>query len=163
PRKTFPRAIIISGLSIAAVYLTGTISLLWALPQSQVSIISGVNMAITKAGAQHGMPWLGPPIALLMTLAGLGGGGPLPIPAAPRLRRRPRLLSPADLRADAPAVEDALVRDALPGGLLGALHRGRAVGRHGQGGVPEARQRDADRLLPSLPLHVCVRDPPSRG
>ncbi|HEY1250556.1 MAG TPA: APC family permease [Thermoanaerobaculia bacterium] len=75
PKKTFPRAIIISGLSIAAVYLTGTISLLWALPQGQVSIISGVNMAITKAGAEHGMPWLGPPIALLMTLAGLGGVG----------------------------------------------------------------------------------------
>jgi amino acid transporter len=32
-------------------------------------------MAITKAGAEHGMPWLGPPIALLMTLAGLGGVG----------------------------------------------------------------------------------------
>ena len=75
PKKTFPRAIIISGLSIAAVYLTGTLSLLWALPQGQVSILSGVNMAITKAGAEHGMPWLGPPIALLMTLAGLGGVG----------------------------------------------------------------------------------------
>lgn len=75
PKKTFPRAIVISGLSIAAVYLTGTISLMWALPPSQVSIISGVNQAITKAGAQHGMPWLGSPIALLMTLAGLGGIG----------------------------------------------------------------------------------------
>src|SRR5262249_45473864 len=30
PRRTFPRAIMISGLSIAAVYLTGTISLLWS-------------------------------------------------------------------------------------------------------------------------------------
>jgi glutamate:GABA antiporter len=75
PKRTFPRAIVISGLSIAAVYLTGTISLMWALPPGQVSIISGVNQAITKAGAQHGMPWLGPPIALLMTLAGLGGVG----------------------------------------------------------------------------------------
>src|SRR5689334_7426180 len=75
PKKTFPRAIVISGLSIAAVYLTGTLSLLWALPQGQVSILSGVNMAITKAGAEHGMPWLGAPIALLMTLAGLGGVG----------------------------------------------------------------------------------------
>jgi len=75
PRRTFPRAIVISGLSIAAVYLTGTISLLWSLPRNEVSIISGVNQAITKAGAAHGMPWLGPPIALLMTLAGLGGVG----------------------------------------------------------------------------------------
>ena len=75
PRRTFPRAIVISGLTIAAVYLTGTISLLWSLPPKEVSIISGVNQAITKAGAAHGMPWLGAPIALLMTLAGLGGVG----------------------------------------------------------------------------------------
>jgi amino acid transporter len=75
PKRTFPRAIVISALSIAAVYLTGTLSLLWALPPGQTSIISGVNQAITKAGAQHGLPWLGPPVALLMTLAGLGGVG----------------------------------------------------------------------------------------
>jgi amino acid transporter len=75
PRKTFPRAIAISGLSIAACYLLGTISILWALPKSEVSIISGVNQAITKAGAAHGVPWLGAPMALLMTLAGLGGVG----------------------------------------------------------------------------------------
>jgi amino acid transporter len=75
PRKTFPRAITISGLSIAACYLLGTISLMWALPKSEISIISGVNQAITKAGAQQGMPWLGAPVALLMTLAGLGGIG----------------------------------------------------------------------------------------
>jgi glutamate:GABA antiporter len=75
PRKTFPRAIVISGLSIAAVYLSGTVSLMWALPPKEVSIISGVNQAITKAGAAHGMSWLGSPVALLMTLAGLGGIG----------------------------------------------------------------------------------------
>jgi amino acid transporter len=75
PRRTFPRAIVISGLTIAACYLLGTISLLWALPQKEISIISGVNQAITKAGAAQGLPWLGPPVALLMTLAGLGGIG----------------------------------------------------------------------------------------
>jgi amino acid transporter len=75
PKRTFPRAIIVSGITIALCYLLGTISLLWALPQKEVSIISGVNQAITKAGAQHGLPWLGPPVALLMTLAGLGGIG----------------------------------------------------------------------------------------
>src|SRR5262249_18061707 len=48
PKRTFPRAIVISAISIAAVYLTGTVSLLWALPPSQTSIISGVNQAITK-------------------------------------------------------------------------------------------------------------------
>ena len=63
------------GLSIAACYLLGTVSILWALPKSEVSILSGVNQAITKAGAAHGLPWLGAPMALLMTLAGLGGIG----------------------------------------------------------------------------------------
>ena len=82
PRRTFPRAIVISGVTIAACYLTGTISLLWALPQKEISILSGVNQAITKAGAAHGLPWLGPPIALLMTLAGLGGLGAWLIGAA---------------------------------------------------------------------------------
>ncbi len=75
PCRTFPRAIVISGVTIAACYLLGTISILWALPLSEVSIISGVNQAITKAGAKQGLPWLGAPVALLMTLAGLGGIG----------------------------------------------------------------------------------------
>jgi glutamate:GABA antiporter len=34
-----------------------------------------VNQAITTAGARQGLGWLGSPVALLMTLAGLGGIG----------------------------------------------------------------------------------------
>jgi amino acid transporter len=48
---------------------------MWALPPEKISIIAGVNQAIAGAGAAHGMPWLGPPVALLMTLAGIGGLG----------------------------------------------------------------------------------------
>jgi amino acid transporter len=75
PRQTFPRAIIISALTIAACYLTGTICLLWALPPGQISIIAGVNQAITQAGARQGLTWLGPVVALLMTVGGLGAIG----------------------------------------------------------------------------------------
>jgi glutamate:GABA antiporter len=75
PKRTFPRAIVISGITIAACYVLGTIALLWALRPADVSIISGVNQAIAAAGARHGMSWLGPPIAVLMTVAGLGGMG----------------------------------------------------------------------------------------
>jgi amino acid transporter len=75
PKRTFPRAILISGLTIAACYLLGTVSLLWSLPPGEISIISGVNQAIAKAGSAHGLGFLGPPIALLMTVAGLGGIG----------------------------------------------------------------------------------------
>ena len=75
PCRTFPRAILISAITIAAVYVLGTVSLLWALRPADVSIIAGVNQAIAAAGARHGMAWIGPPIALLMTVAGLGGMG----------------------------------------------------------------------------------------
>jgi len=75
PKRTLPRAIWISGLTIAACYAVGTLSLLWALPPSKISIIAGVNQAIAQAGAAHGIPWLGPPVAFLMTVAGLGGLG----------------------------------------------------------------------------------------
>lgn len=75
PRRTFPRAIVISGLTIAACYLIGTVCLLWALPPSETSIISGVNQAVSRAGARQGLAWLGPPVALLMTVSGLGAIG----------------------------------------------------------------------------------------
>ena len=75
PRTTFPRAIVLSGITIAACYLLGTLALLWALPPRETSILSGINQAVTQASERQGFGWLGPPVALLMTLAGLGGIG----------------------------------------------------------------------------------------
>jgi amino acid transporter len=75
PRRTIPRALLISGFVIAGIYVFNTLALMWALPPEKISIIAGVNQAIAGAGAAHGMPWLGPPVALLMTLAGIGGLG----------------------------------------------------------------------------------------
>ena len=75
PRRTIPRALLISGFVIAGIYLLNTLALMWALPSEKISIIAGVNQAIAQAGAAHGMAWLGPPVALLMTLAGIGGLG----------------------------------------------------------------------------------------
>ncbi|MBS0569526.1 MAG: amino acid permease [Proteobacteria bacterium] len=75
PRRTIPRALLISGFVIAGIYLFNTLALMWALPAEKISIIAGVNQAIAQAGAAHGMPWLGPPVALLMTLAGIGALG----------------------------------------------------------------------------------------
>lgn len=75
PRRTIPRALLISGIVIAAIYMLNTLALMWALPPEKISIIAGVNQAIAEAGAAHGMSWLGPPVALLMTLAGIGGLG----------------------------------------------------------------------------------------
>ena len=73
PRKTLPRAIFISAASIAFVYIVGTLALLVALPTAQTSIVTGINQAVTTAGARVGLEFLGTPTALLMAIAGLGG------------------------------------------------------------------------------------------
>jgi amino acid transporter len=72
PRRTIPRAIFVSAVSIAFVYLAGTLALLVALPMGETSILSGINQAVTKSGARVGLGFLGAPTALMMWLAGLG-------------------------------------------------------------------------------------------
>lgn len=75
PRRTIPRALLLSGLVIAGIYVLNTLALMWALPSADISIIAGINQAIAQAGAAHGVAWLGPPVALLMALSGIGGLG----------------------------------------------------------------------------------------
>jgi glutamate:GABA antiporter len=72
PRRTIPRAIFLSAVSIAFVYLTGTLALLVALPTAETSIMTGINQAVTTSGARVGLAFLGAPTALMMWLAGLG-------------------------------------------------------------------------------------------
>jgi glutamate:GABA antiporter len=72
PRRTIPRAIFLSALSIAFVYLTGTLALLVALPIAETSIMTGINQAVTTSGARVGLAFLGAPTALMMWFAGLG-------------------------------------------------------------------------------------------
>ena len=99
-----------------------------------------------------------------MTLAGLGGVGAWLIGSARILfvGGLDKYLPPI-FGADAPEVEDAVVRAPLPGGPLRRVHPRGDAGRHGQERVPEARQRDAHRLLPALPLHVRGRDQDARS
>jgi amino acid transporter len=72
PRKAIPRAIFLSAVSMAFVYLAGTLALLVALPTSETSILTGLNQAVTSSGARVGLAFLGAPTALMMWLAGLG-------------------------------------------------------------------------------------------
>jgi amino acid transporter len=72
PRRNVPRAIFISAAAIVFVYIVGTLALLVALPTSETSIVTGINQAVTSAGARVGLAVLGAPTALLMAIAGLG-------------------------------------------------------------------------------------------
>lgn len=75
PRNVMPRAILISAICIAAIYMAGTAALLVALPQEQIDIIGGIPQALAAVGARLGFPAFGPLTAALIVLANLGGLG----------------------------------------------------------------------------------------
>lgn len=75
PRRNIPRAIFLSGIIIAGIYILATTSLLIILPFKDVNIISGVIQVIAKVGEKLSLLWIVPLIAFLMTAGGMGGCG----------------------------------------------------------------------------------------
>jgi len=71
-RRLVPRAVVISGIVIAAIYVLGTTAILVSLPSSEVGGIQGILQAIDSVARRAGMPWLSPLVALLVTIAALG-------------------------------------------------------------------------------------------
>src|SRR4051812_22687463 len=76
PRHTLPRSIYISAPFIAFLYITGTASVLWLVPSSEVHVVSGFFQAMA-AGARDlgGLGWLIPLMAALYVLGNIGGIG----------------------------------------------------------------------------------------
>ena len=75
PRKTFPRAILGSGIVIAVIYITGTIAVLSLMSSVQVDPKSGVFQALTIASATLKISALGIIAAILVTVGNAGGVG----------------------------------------------------------------------------------------
>ncbi len=75
PRRTMPRAIALSGMAIAAIYILGTLGLLIALPSGKIDIIAGIPQALSAVGQRVGLPQFGAVAAALLTLSQLGGLG----------------------------------------------------------------------------------------
>ena len=71
--RTIPRAAVISGFAIAAIYVIGTLALLVALPAAEINIISGVVQGIAAVGGRIGLGWTTNILALMITLGGIGG------------------------------------------------------------------------------------------
>jgi glutamate:GABA antiporter len=77
PRRTLPRAILISAPLIALVYILGTGALLRLVPTGDINIVSGFLQA-TSVGAAKISPslwWLAPFCAAAYTLGNIGGVG----------------------------------------------------------------------------------------
>jgi glutamate:GABA antiporter len=75
PQRTLPRAILGSGVLIAAIYMIGTLAVLALIPASQVDPKSGVFQAITQGSGLLRMALLGVIAALLVTVGNAGGVG----------------------------------------------------------------------------------------
>ena len=74
-RRTVPRAVVAAAVLVTSLYLFGTLSILLAIPASQVSGLQGIMQAIQAMSAKVGLAWLAPIVAALVTLNALGGVG----------------------------------------------------------------------------------------
>ena len=75
PRKTFPRAILGSGIVIAVIYIAGTAAVLSLMSSVDVDPKSGVFQALTIASATLKISALGIIAAMLVTVGNAGGVG----------------------------------------------------------------------------------------
>ena len=77
PRRTLPRAILISAPLIALVYILGTGAMLWLMPAGEINIVSGFLQATTVGarGVGPSLWWLAPLAAAAYTLGNIGGVG----------------------------------------------------------------------------------------
>ena len=75
PQRTLPRAVIGSGVLIAAMYIAGTLAVLSLLPAEAVSPTSGVFHAIIVGSVALKIGFLGILAAMLVTVGNAGGVG----------------------------------------------------------------------------------------
>ena len=75
PRRSISRAIVISVISITAIYILGTLAILLALPQAEITGLGGIMDTITATGRRIGVTGLAPIAAMLIVLNTMGGVG----------------------------------------------------------------------------------------
>jgi len=74
-RRNIPRALLLAGVLITALYILGTVAMLVALPQSEILRLEGFMTAIQKASERLSLGGAVPLIALLIVVGGLGQAG----------------------------------------------------------------------------------------
>ena len=75
PERSIPRAMLVSGLLIALIYIAGTAILLVAVPEGRIDVITGIPQALAAIGDRIGLPGLAIAGALLIVLSSTGGLG----------------------------------------------------------------------------------------
>lgn len=73
PAKTFPRAIVISGILIVGVYILGTIAINFVIPPEKIVATTGILDSIQLIGVQLNMPYLIIVFAAILSVGNVGG------------------------------------------------------------------------------------------
>jgi glutamate:GABA antiporter len=72
PQRNLPISILLGGVIAGLIYFGTTLSMLIAMPQKEIGVLSGVLQAINVMGAHTGLPGVVAPLALLECIAILG-------------------------------------------------------------------------------------------
>jgi amino acid transporter len=75
PHRTLPRAIFVSGVLIAIIYILGTAAVLVMMPAGDINVQNGVFQALGKGSDLLGVAFFGVIAALLVTAGNAGGVG----------------------------------------------------------------------------------------
>jgi amino acid transporter len=71
-RRSIPWALVLGGVTVAICYIVGTVSVLWALPASEVSNLQGLMQAIAHTAHRVGFESFIPFTAFLIALSNVG-------------------------------------------------------------------------------------------
>lgn len=74
-RRTIPRAVLVAGAVITAIYVAGTVAILLAVPAGEVNGLLGIVQAMEHAGRRLGWSFLAPLSATLIAIGGVGMAG----------------------------------------------------------------------------------------
>jgi len=74
-RRTVPPALLFAGVLVTLGYILGTIAMLIAMPSEMINGLGGFMTAVAHMCSTLGIGWFSPVIALMITVACLGGAG----------------------------------------------------------------------------------------
>lgn len=72
PQRNYPRAILLSGIVILALYLLGVLSIALVVPQEQINLVSGSLQAFSIFVDTYHLSWLTPILAILLAFGAFG-------------------------------------------------------------------------------------------
>lgn len=72
PQKQFPKSVLLAVVIILAVFILGTLSIGFVMPQKDINLLQSMLIAYHSLWAHLGVPWLGNVMALLLTFGVIG-------------------------------------------------------------------------------------------